>query len=63
VGLVMDQNRFKNYTQDMYNEDYATLKNDVDGVRTNMINVFDVPDVNDMWNMISVKNITFENIQ
>jgi len=63
VGLIMEPNRFKNYTQAMYDEDYAALKNDVDGIRTGMIKVFDEAYVMDMWNLVNPKYIQFENIE
>jgi len=62
VGLVMSHNRFKNYTQAMYDQDYAALKNDTDGVRSNMISVFAATKVDDMWAKVTPKNITFKNI-
>lgn len=63
VGLVMDRNRFKVYTQEMYDEDFAILKNDVDGVRSSLMDVFSIPVVDDLWARIEIKNIKFENIE
>jgi basic membrane protein A len=62
-GLIMEPNRFKNYTIDMYEEDYNALKNDVDGIRSKMITIFDIGDVNEMWAAVEPKYIEFEDIQ
>ena len=63
VGLVMEPNRFKVYNQAMYDEDFATLKNDVDGVRSNLMDVFSVATVDELWSKITTKYVTFENIE
>jgi basic membrane protein A len=63
AGLAMDRTRFKNYTKEMYDEDYADLKNDSGGIRSDMITIYDIPEVDDMWDAVSPKYIEFINIE
>ena len=63
AGLVMEPNRFNNYTQAMYDEDYSDYKNDVGGIRTNTITIYDIPDVNEMWAAVKDKHIEFIDIE
>lgn len=63
VGLAMDGARTEKFTEDVYQQLYEDFKADKDGIRSSALQYEDVDSIQDLYDKLPEKNITFKDIE